>query len=124
MTRRAFATSFSRNARRWRRRRPWGWPRRAPNQDALAVHDNGSTISWVVAMPDLGKASKGRGRFYKGASEKEGEGLRALVLGTEPDGSRVMYNCAVEGRTANPALLGRSASAEQVALHGYALVNE
>lgn len=77
-------------------------------------------------MPDLGKASKGIGRFYKGASEKdlEGEGLRALVFGTEPDGSRVMYDCAVEGRTASPALLGRSASGEPVALHGYAVVND
>jgi hypothetical protein len=35
-----------------------------------------------------------------------------------------MYDCAVEGRTANPALLGRSASGEPVALHGYAVVND
>jgi hypothetical protein len=39
----------------------------------------------------------------KGRSEKdlESDGLRALVFGREPDGSRVMYDCAVQGRTAN-----------------------
>jgi hypothetical protein len=60
-------------------------------------------VYWTVAMPDLTPATKGTGRFYKGKSKKdlEGKELRALVFGTEPDGSRVMYDCAVQGRMAN-----------------------
>lgn len=86
-----------------------GWPGKRSVGTSLIGSiplESGETVwavYWVVAIPDLSKASKGIGRFYKGASEKdlEGEGLRALVFGTEPDGSRVIYDCAVEGRTAN-----------------------
>jgi len=51
-------------------------------------------VYWVMALPELTTATKGTGWFYKGKSEKdlEGEGLRALVFGTEPDGSRTMYD--------------------------------
>jgi len=57
-------------------------------------------VYWVVDMPDLSSATKGIGRFYKGRSEKdlESDGLRALVFGKEPDGSRVIYDCAVMGK--------------------------
>ncbi|HTG16839.1 MAG TPA: hypothetical protein VK747_16450, partial [Blastocatellia bacterium] len=60
-------------------------------------------VYWPVAMPDLSKASKGIGRFYKGMSKKDLQsvGLRALVFGTEPDGSRVIYDVAVKGETAS-----------------------
>jgi hypothetical protein len=55
-------------------------------------------VHWVVNMPDFTSLGKGTGRFYKGHSEKDlkSEGLRVLVFGTEPDGSRVMYDCAVQ----------------------------
>jgi hypothetical protein len=61
---------------------------------------NGETvwvIYWVIDMPDLSAAIKGVGRFYKGRSKKDLESgsLRALVFGEEPDGSRVIYDCAV-----------------------------
>jgi len=54
-------------------------------------------VYWVVDMPDLSPATKGIGRFYKGRSEEDlkSGGLRALVFGKEPDGSRVIYDCAV-----------------------------
>lgn len=54
----------------------------------------------VVDMPDLSEATKGVGRFYKGRSEEDlkSSSLRALVFGNEPDGSRVIYDCAVIGK--------------------------
>jgi hypothetical protein len=63
--------------------------------------ENGDTVwvvRWVTDMPDLSGVSKGVGRFYAGKSraDLQGDGLRALVFGAEPDGSRVMYDCAVE----------------------------
>lgn len=70
---------------------------------------NGET-AWVVyreiEMPDLTQATKGIGRFYRGASAKDLErpNLRALILGKEADGSRVMYDCAVESKAANNAI--------------------
>ena len=64
---------------------------------------NGETV-WavyqVVDMPDLTPVTKGKGSFYKGRSYndlKSGK-LRALVLGKEQDGSRVLYDCAVIGK--------------------------
>jgi len=62
---------------------------------------NGETV-WavyrVVDMPDFSILGKGAVRFFKGKSKKDlkGEGLRLLAFGTQPDGSRVMYDCAVE----------------------------
>ena len=60
-------------------------------------------VYWVVDTPDFTSLGKGIGQFFKGRSEKDlnSKGLRALVFGTEPDGSRVMYDCAVQSRTAN-----------------------
>ena len=85
-----------------------GWPGKRSVGTSLIGSiplENGETIwavHWVVAMPDLSKAGKGIGQFYKGAGNKdlEAEGLRALVFGMEPDGSRVMYDFAVKGKTA------------------------
>jgi hypothetical protein len=49
-------------------------------------------------MPDLSHINNKSGSFYKGRSRKDikAEGLRALVTGTESDGSLVLYDCAVE----------------------------
>jgi hypothetical protein len=57
-------------------------------------------VYWVVDMPDLSPATKGVGKFYKGQSEEDlkSDELRAMVFGSEPDGSRVMYDCAVMGK--------------------------
>ena len=70
--------------------------------------ENGETVwavSWIVDMPDFPKTDRGVGRFYRGKNKKdlETDGLRALVFGTEPDGSRVIYDCAVQSKTANKA---------------------
>lgn len=89
-----------------------GWPGKRSMGTSLIGSiplESGETVwavYWVVVMPDLTTAAKGTGRFYKGKSKKdlEGKGLRALVFGTEPDGSRVMYDCAVQGRLANNSL--------------------
>jgi hypothetical protein len=86
-----------------------GWPGKRSMGTSLIGSiplENGETVwavYWVVAMPDLASLGKGTGRLYKGRSKKdlEEEGLRALVFGTEPDGSRVMYDCAVQGKTAS-----------------------
>lgn len=86
-----------------------GWPGKRSMGTSLIGSiplENGETVwavYWVVDTPDFTSLGKGTGRFYKGRSEKDLnlEGLRALVFGTEPDGSRVMYDCAVQGRTAN-----------------------
>jgi hypothetical protein len=57
-------------------------------------------VYWFVDMPDSAGSPKGEVRFFEGRSEedlkdaKEGE-LRALAFGTEPDGSRVIYDFAV-----------------------------
>lgn len=54
-------------------------------------------VHWVVNMPDLSQATKGRGAFYKGRGEEDlnSGSLRAIVFSSEPDGSRVIYDCAV-----------------------------
>jgi len=57
-------------------------------------------VRWVTDMPDLSQATKGSGWFYKGRNEEDlkSDDLRTLVFGTEPDGSRVMYDCEVIGK--------------------------
>lgn len=52
----------------------------------------------VVEIPDLSSVVGGQGTFYRGRTRedlKNAEYLRALVFGEEPDGSRVIYDCAV-----------------------------
>ncbi len=86
-----------------------GWPGNPSMGTSLIGSiplENGETVwavYWVVDMPDFTSLGKGTGRFYKGRSEKDldSEGLRALGFGTGPDGSRVMYDWPVQGRTAN-----------------------
>jgi hypothetical protein len=62
---------------------------------------NGQT-AWVVHrvddMPDLSRLGTLPMAFFKGKSRADiqGDGLRALLIGSEPDGSRVMYDCSVD----------------------------
>lgn len=66
---------------------------------ALENGDRVWAVSWVIEMPDLSRLNKGRGGFYKGRSRTDLKGaqLRALVFGDETDGSRVLYDCPVQG---------------------------
>lgn len=81
-----------------------GWPGKRSMGTSLIgsiLLENGDkvwAVSWLIDMPDLSRLSKGRGGFYKGRSRADLEGaqLRALVFGNEADGSRVMYDCAVQ----------------------------
>jgi hypothetical protein len=63
--------------------------------------ENGETI-WavylIVDMPDFSTLGRGTGRFFRGKNEKDmkGKALKMLVFGTQDDGSRVMYDCAVQ----------------------------
>jgi len=63
----------------------------------LSIEETVWVVYWVIDSPDLSAANKGIGRFYKGRGKKDLEpgNLRALVFGEEPDGSRVIYDCAV-----------------------------
>ncbi len=68
--------------------------------------ENGDTVwavHWVVPMPDLTKPGSGSGRFYRGRTEADlqSDAVRALVFGEAPDGSRVIYDCPVQGRRRN-----------------------
>jgi len=89
-----------------------GWPGKRSLGTSLVGSiplESGETV-WtvyrVLDMPDLTSATRGKGQFFKGKSEKdlEGDGLRVLILGTEPDGSRVMYDCAAQRETAKNSL--------------------
>jgi hypothetical protein len=86
-----------------------GWPGRRSMGTSLVGSlplQNGQTawvVAWVVDMPDLSKINNGQisARFYRGRSYadiKAADSLRALVIGSEPDGSRVMYDCPVVQR--------------------------
>lgn len=78
-----------------------GWPGKRSMGTSLIGSfplENGDTVwavHWVVAMPNFESLGKGVGRFYHGRSKDDlkGEGMRVLVFGEEPDGSRVMYDC-------------------------------
>lgn len=83
-----------------------GWPGQRSMGTSLIGSmrlENGETV-WAVCgtvpMPDMGTIAKGPGHFFKGRDEKDlqGERLRVLAFGELPDGSRVMYDCAVQRR--------------------------
>ncbi len=77
------------------------WPGKRSMNTSLVGHfdlDNGDTV-WLVTrvthlttMPSL-NVSANRVRFFhgKGEADVKGPGLRGIVFGSEPDGSRVMY---------------------------------
>lgn len=81
-----------------------GWPgRRSMGTSFIGSIplNNGDTVwavYWVVGMPDLSGLNKGAFRLVKGASKEDlrSGNLRALVFGSEPDGSRVMYDCVAK----------------------------
>ena len=86
-----------------------GWPgKRSMNTSLIGQIplENGNTV-WVVyrvvEMPDLSHVSNKTGNFYKGRSREDikSEGLKALVIGTENDGSVVLYDCAVAATNKN-----------------------
>jgi hypothetical protein len=89
-----------------------GWPGRRSMGTSLIGSfplENGETVwavYWFVDVPDFSSLGRGTGRFFKGRNEKDlkGEGLRLLVFGTQPDGSRVVYDCAVQVCRANKAI--------------------
>lgn len=80
-----------------------GWPgKNNMNTKLIGSYKLANKVSvWlvyhVVDMPDLNPATKGTARFYKGRSynDLKSNHLRALVIGKEPDGSRVLYDTAV-----------------------------
>lgn len=55
-------------------------------------------VYWAIDLPQKPRLPRGSGKFYKGRSltDLENANLRALAFGTEPDGSRVIYDLAVE----------------------------
>lgn len=78
--------------------------------------ESGESV-WIVyrtvPMPDFDKLTQGIGRFYKGKSKNdlEGDGLRALLFGTAEDGSRVVYDCAVQPRSEQTNRVGQECRA-------------
>ena len=52
----------------------------------------------IIDMQDLSSSTKGKGHFFKGMSVKDLQCnyIRALVFGSERDGSGVIYDCALE----------------------------
>ena len=59
-------------------------------------------VYWVVDLPNPFPAPAGCGQFYRGRTKEDlkHEGLRALVFGDEPAGSRVIHDCAVAAKAA------------------------
>jgi len=81
-----------------------GWPGKRSMGTSLIGSiplENGDTVwavFWFIPMPNLSQLNKGQGGFYKGRTRADlgGAQLRALVFGNEADGSRVIYDCAVQ----------------------------
>lgn len=86
-----------------------GWPGKRSMGTSLVGSvplDNGDTafaVYWAVKMPDMSKQPSGRGRFFRGMSRADlvGANLRAVAIGVEPDGSRTIYDLAVNVSTAD-----------------------
>jgi len=83
------------------------WPGRSSMGTSLIGSlplENGETVwavYWFVDMPDLSSLGTGTGWFFKGKNEKDlkGEGLRGFAFVTEPDGSRKIFDLAVQSAT-------------------------
>lgn len=84
--------------------KPDSWPGKRSMNTAFVGSlplENGETacaVHWVVNMPNLSSSASRKAQFFKGKTREDikGEGLRALLIGNEPDGSRVMYDVAVQ----------------------------
>lgn len=92
-----------------------GWPGKRSMGTSLIGSlplRNGMTawvVYWIVPMPDLSRVNSGQinARYFRGRSRADinwAESLRAVVIGSEPDGSRVMYDCAVIRKGIDPRL--------------------
>lgn len=89
-----------------------GWPGKRSMGTSLigSIQLGGGETAWavrrVIDIPKDLSLPRGSGRFYKGRSraDLENANLRALVLGTELDGSRVIYDWAVDARSATKPL--------------------
>lgn len=83
-----------------------GWPgKKSPGTSLIGSIslENGETawvVYWVVDMPDFSSLRKATLRPYKGVKKENipKEGLRIIIFGTAPDGSKVMYDCAVQNK--------------------------
>jgi hypothetical protein len=86
-----------------------GWPGKRSMGTSLIDSfklKNGETVwavYWIIDMPDLSKAGSGHFHFFKGKNREglQSDGLKALVFSSEKDGSRVIYDCAVQRTSAN-----------------------
>ncbi len=85
--------------------RPEEWPgKNSPGTSLVGLVnlDNRETVwvvSWVIDMPDLSHLGTGTSNYFAGKSRKDidsADNLKAIAFGTEPDGSRVMYDIAVQ----------------------------
>ena len=70
------------------------------------VLNNGHTVwavYWEINMPKLPDVKKGECHFFKGKTDKDlkNVNLRSMLLGSEPDGSKVIYDCAVVNEQVN-----------------------
>lgn len=91
-----------------------GWPGKRSLGTSLVgsfQRENGQivwAVHWVIDMPDLSSSTKGNLEFYKGRGpeDMESDNMRALVFGKEKDGSRVIYDCAVQRRATNNSVEG------------------
>ena len=80
-----------------------GWPgKRSMGTSPVGSLPLGSgatawVVHWVIDLPKNSSLPRGSGRFYKGRSraDLQSADLRALAFGSEPDGSRVIYDLAV-----------------------------
>lgn len=84
-----------------------GWPGKHSMGTSLIGSfqlNNGDTawvIYCVINMPDLSKLPNGTGNYFKGKSKKDikSDGMRLLLFGSEPDGSRVIYDFGIQNNT-------------------------
>lgn len=83
-----------------------GWPgKNKMNTRLIGSYElpSGNSVCvvwWEVDMPKIGPL-QGTPRFYRGASmdDLKTEGLRMLMFGDEPDGSKVIYDCVAKYET-------------------------
>lgn len=82
-----------------------GWPGKNHGTSLVGTIDvAGGGRAWVVykevAMPNIDLSKQGPPRYFRGTSAADfvGPNLRAFVFGSEPDGSRTLFDFVVEDR--------------------------
>ena len=86
-----------------------GWPGKNSMATSLIGFfplENGATVwavNWVIDFPDFSKWGNGTIRFFAGKNKEDlkKDGVRLIAFGKEPDGSRVLYDCAIKSTAAN-----------------------